>query len=269
MSAAPTSSGLEGLAQPRKWTERWAGSGSDKGWSIWECDHGDRIAYVGECSHSEWLTSVIVTAHNAALATRLAAPVQPQAPSGLSAKQLWLGILSEAGCVSQSGQTYILLTEEMRARLSVALGVEDGASPPPSAESLQEPIGFVAASPTDSQIMKIAGQWFVTGENQLRHDGYYYRSLGTPTNVRGSDLVTFARAVLWDKSRRDSTSALAAPVAVPQAPRMLSQPEVQEVYRSEYGQNAMADGFRLVEAVQRKYEAVNAGLTIPASKEPT
>ena len=49
---------------------------------------------------------------------------------------------------------------------------------------------------SDSEIMEIAGRWFHTGENQHRADGYYYRSLGTPTNVRGSDLIAFARALL-------------------------------------------------------------------------
>jgi len=50
--------------------------------------------------------------------------------------------------------------------------------------------------PTDDEIMKLAGEWFHTGENQKRDDGYYYRSLGTPSNVRGSDLIEFARALL-------------------------------------------------------------------------
>lgn len=49
---------------------------------------------------------------------------------------------------------------------------------------------------SDSEIMEIADRWFCTGENQHRSDGYYYRSLGTPTNVRGSDLIEFARALL-------------------------------------------------------------------------
>ena len=52
------------------------------------------------------------------------------------------------------------------------------------------------ADPSDSEIMEIAGRWFHTGENQHKTDGYYYRSLGTPTNVRGSDLIAFARALL-------------------------------------------------------------------------
>lgn len=50
--------------------------------------------------------------------------------------------------------------------------------------------------PTDDEIMELAGAWFHTGENQKRDDGYYYRSLGTPSNVRGSDLIEFARALL-------------------------------------------------------------------------
>ena len=49
---------------------------------------------------------------------------------------------------------------------------------------------------SDDEIMELAGQWFHTGENQHRADGYYYRSLGTPSNVRGSDLIAFARALL-------------------------------------------------------------------------
>jgi hypothetical protein len=54
----------------RKWIERWHGSGPDRGWAIWEREHGDRIAYVGEGEHSERLTSLIVAAHNAALASQ-------------------------------------------------------------------------------------------------------------------------------------------------------------------------------------------------------
>lgn len=49
---------------------------------------------------------------------------------------------------------------------------------------------------SDDEIMELAGSWFYTGENQKRDDGYYYRSLGTPSNVRGSDLIEFARALL-------------------------------------------------------------------------
>jgi len=55
--------------------------------------------------------------------------------------------------------------------------------------------------PTDDEIMKLAGEWFHTGENQKRDDGYYYRSLGTPSNVRGSDLIEFARALLAEQAR--------------------------------------------------------------------
>lgn len=51
-------------------------------------------------------------------------------------------------------------------------------------------------APSDDEIMELAGSWFYTGENQKRDDGYYYRSLGTPSNVRGSDLIEFARALL-------------------------------------------------------------------------
>lgn len=50
--------------------------------------------------------------------------------------------------------------------------------------------------PTDDQIYRVADQWFKTGDNLLKPDGYYFRSLGTPANVRGSDLIAFARALL-------------------------------------------------------------------------
>ena len=59
--------------------------------------------------------------------------------------------------------------------------------------------------PTDDEIMKLAGEWFHTGENQKRDDGYYYRSLGTPSNVRGSDLIEFARALLAEQARTEPT----------------------------------------------------------------
>ena len=54
---------------------------------------------------------------------------------------------------------------------------------------------------SDDEIMELAGSWFYTGENQKRDDGYYYRSLGTPSNVRGSDLIEFARALLAQQSQ--------------------------------------------------------------------
>lgn len=57
--------------------------------------------------------------------------------------------------------------------------------------------------PTDDEIMELAGSWFYTGENQKRDDGYYYRSLGTPSNVRGSDLIEFARALLAEQARTE------------------------------------------------------------------
>lgn len=57
--------------------------------------------------------------------------------------------------------------------------------------------------PTDDEIMELAGSWFHTGENQKRDDGYYYRSLGTPSNVRGSDLIEFARALLAEQARTE------------------------------------------------------------------
>lgn len=60
--------------------------------------------------------------------------------------------------------------------------------------------------PTDDEIMELAGSWFHTGENQKRDDGYYYRSLGTPSNVRGSDLIEFARALLAEQARTEPDS---------------------------------------------------------------
>lgn len=53
-----------------RWTERWCGSGPDRGWSIWElttCTHGDRVAHIGEGEHSERLTTMIVQKHNESL----------------------------------------------------------------------------------------------------------------------------------------------------------------------------------------------------------
>lgn len=61
--------------------------------------------------------------------------------------------------------------------------------------------------PTDDEIMELAGAWFHTGENQKRDDGYYYRSLGTPSNVRGSDLIEFARALLAEQARTEQAWA--------------------------------------------------------------
>ena len=65
--------------------------------------------------------------------------------------------------------------------------------------------------PTDDEIMELAGSWFHTGENQKRDDGYYYRSLGTPSNVRGSDLIEFARALLAEQARTQTHKAEEAP----------------------------------------------------------
>jgi hypothetical protein len=80
----------------------------------------------------------------------------------------------------------------------------------------------VQAEPTDAAIMAIAGQWFVTGENLHKPDGYYYRSLGTPANVRGSDLIEFARAIL--------AAQAAAPAAQPEGVAMAdTQPTMAEV----------------------------------------
>ena len=65
--------------------------------------------------------------------------------------------------------------------------------------------------PTDDEIMELAGSWFHTGENQKRDDGYYYRSLGTPSNVRGSDLIEFARALLAEQAKDAATDHSAEP----------------------------------------------------------
>ena len=65
--------------------------------------------------------------------------------------------------------------------------------------------------PTDDEIMELAGAWFHTGENQKRDDGYYYRSLGTPSNVRGSDLIEFARALLAEQAKDAATDHSAEP----------------------------------------------------------
>ena len=49
---------------------------------------------------------------------------------------------------------------------------------------------------TKDDIIRMADQsGLKTGENLKKHDGYYYRSLGTPTNVRESDLLAFAALV--------------------------------------------------------------------------
>lgn len=52
---------------PRRWIERWHGSGPDMGWWVWETNHGNPVAYIGEGDHSERLTSILVEKHNAAL----------------------------------------------------------------------------------------------------------------------------------------------------------------------------------------------------------
>lgn len=45
---------------------------------------------------------------------------------------------------------------------------------------------------------------FVTGENMLRDQGYLYRSLGTPSNVWGRDLMEFAWRVARDSALSSS-----------------------------------------------------------------
>lgn len=50
-----------------RWIERWHGSGPDRGWWVWETDHGNPVAYIGEGDHSERLTSILVEKHNAAV----------------------------------------------------------------------------------------------------------------------------------------------------------------------------------------------------------
>lgn len=52
------------------------------------------------------------------------------------------------------------------------------------------------AEPSDRQIIELAkASGIVTGENMARGDDYLFRSLGTPNNVFGRDLIDFARAV--------------------------------------------------------------------------
>jgi hypothetical protein len=57
-----------GEAPGRRWVERWHGSGPDRGWWVWETEHGNPVAYIGEGDHAERLTSILVEKHNAALA---------------------------------------------------------------------------------------------------------------------------------------------------------------------------------------------------------
>jgi hypothetical protein len=54
----------DGKTSPRRWIERWYGSGSDRGWWVWEAGRGDRIAYCGEGEFAERLCSLIVQKHN-------------------------------------------------------------------------------------------------------------------------------------------------------------------------------------------------------------
>lgn len=57
---------------------------------------------------------------------------------------------------------------------------------------------------TDREIIELAkGAGIVTGENQRCADGdYRFRSVGTPTNVFGKDLIAFARAaILLERER--------------------------------------------------------------------
>lgn len=56
-----------------RWIERWHGSGPDRGWWVWEADHGGSIAYCGEGEFAERLCSLIVEKHNAAMAKESAA----------------------------------------------------------------------------------------------------------------------------------------------------------------------------------------------------
>jgi hypothetical protein len=65
--------------QPRRWTERWHGSGPDRGWWVYEANHGDSIAYFGEGEFANRLCSLVVQKHNEALAAQ-AAPAQAVAP---------------------------------------------------------------------------------------------------------------------------------------------------------------------------------------------
>jgi hypothetical protein len=65
---------------PRRWIERWHGSGPDRGWWVWEADHGDSIAYCGEGEFAEHLCSLIVQKHNDALGVGVGAPAQQPIP---------------------------------------------------------------------------------------------------------------------------------------------------------------------------------------------
>ena len=100
------------------------------------------------------------------------------------------------------------------------------------------------ADPSDSEIMEIAGRWFHTGENQHRADGYYYRSLGTPTNVRGSDLIAFARALLSShhedggRAATDKKSLTVAPVALGGEPPCNPHPDAPHGYNRNASHNA-------------------------------
>lgn len=59
---------------PCRWIERWYGSGSDRGWWVWEADHGDRVAYCGEGLFAGRLCSLIVQKHNDALGVSVPRP---------------------------------------------------------------------------------------------------------------------------------------------------------------------------------------------------
>lgn len=77
-----------------------------------------------------------------------------------------------------------------------------------AAERQRETLGEEPLPPMPP-IMEIASEWFVTGENQLRADDYYYRSLGATSNVRRSDLIEFARAVVLADRRQRAAPAVA------------------------------------------------------------
>jgi hypothetical protein len=50
---------------------------------------------------------------------------------------------------------------------------------------------------SDKEIIALAmTHGIITGENLRRGDDHLFRSMGTPTNVFGKDLIAFARAVL-------------------------------------------------------------------------
>ena len=115
--------------------------------------------------------------------------------------------------------------------------------------------------PTDDEIMELAGSWFHTGENQKRDDGYYYRSLGTPSNVRGSDLIEFARALLAEQARTEPTGGFArlAPNALPVGtlyPAIYPAKAATQPLKAEQAKDAAEDA-ELLEWLEEKHYALH------------